>query len=257
MSRKQLTATTPNTDSKNIAPRFDPSTWSNQARLLARNEAEARLLIALLLAVFLLAAVGAFLHGVVALAWDAVLGILLPGAAVSVIVVVFVAVATYSSALARNTERVRRATWGDEMAANRDMDGDGFIGPPPAIGHVVRINTPSPVEVVLPDLEPHTDRRPLAEFPVTPNDVIYILNHAGNDGLSFRRWNGRTLPSGFVIGRESWETTLTGMVAWGFVNEHYDAAGRRHVAMRADVDVETMIAAVQSSVRAAVDAEKR
>lgn len=251
MSPRRALSVATATDS--ARPHFDPSTWANQARLLAKNEAEARALLAALGAILLLTATTVLLRGPQRYTWSATLEVILPAAGLAAVAVGMAWVITYSRALARNTHSVKRATWAEEQATGIDLDGDGTVGPPPPVGHILRINGPAPVEVTLDDLHARADRRPLAGYPVTPNDVIHILNAAPRDGLSFRRWSGRTLPSGHGVTRESWDATLTGLVTWGFAREHHDAAGRRHVALREDVDVETMIAAVQRSVRAAAE----
>lgn len=227
--------------------KFDPSTWAQQAKLLARNQGEAAALkVSLVLAALALLGIGA------ALALDAPLPrdpATVAGLAVgAVLVVVVVYVWVYSSALAANTHEVRRATWQREQELGQDIDGDGMVGQPEPVGHVVRIGGAKPREVVLPNLEASRAARPLARFPVPANDVVYVLTRAGKEGLGFREWDGHSLPSGVTVDRPLWGRIIDGMVDWEMVQATTDAAGRRRVRLAGDVTVDEMIAAVRQSV---------
>lgn len=229
--------------------RFDPSTWAQQAKLLAHHQAEAHAWWAAITAASAVGLSAAAMYWS-NIEWDQALIPLLAFGITASIIVLVVYIISYSRALNANTISVKRATWGEEERQGVDLDGDGRVGPP--VGHVVRINGPKPAEVVLPDLDgSRADRRPLVEFPVSPNDVIYILTRAQREGLGNREWEGHTLPSGETVRRNTLNEILDGMAAWQFTIERRDAAGRRHARLRADVSVETMIAAVQTSVRAA------
>jgi hypothetical protein len=102
--------------------------------------------------------------------------------------------------------------------------------------------------VVLPDLDPPRETRPLVRFPVPANDVIYILTRSAQDGLGFREWDGHRLPSGSVVDRPLWTAVINGMVDWQMVQATTDAAGRRRVRLAGDATVDEMIAAVRQSV---------
>lgn len=236
--------------------RFDPSTWAGQARNMAHNDADAITLLAAIVVSAALA-VGAFATRRVA-GWSRI--DLSDVAALAVTVAVLLAavwIATYAWALRRDTAAVRRATWAAELDSGDDIDGDGQVGPPRPVGHVVRINGPKPAEVVLPDLDPPRQLAPLVEFPaqppVTANDVIFILSEAARRGLTFRGWERQRLPSGAEIDRALWVGIQDGLVSWTFAVAETDARGRRHVALRSDVGVETMIHAVR--VGAGMDME--
>lgn len=230
--------------------KFDPSTWAQQAKLLARNQGEAAALkVSLVLAALAMLWIGA------ALALDAPLPrdpATVAGLAVgAVLVVLVVYVWVYSSALAANTHEVRRATWQREQELGQDLDGDGMVGQPEPVGHVVRIGGAKPREVVLPNLEASRAARPLARFPVPANDVIYVLTRAAKEGLGFREWEGHRLPTtGVEIDRPLWGRIIDGMVDWEFVQATTDAGGRRRVRLASDVTVDEMVAAVRQSVAA-------
>jgi len=228
--------------------RFDPATWAQQARLLARAEAEAAALqVSLALAVLAMLWIGAVLALDALAPRDPATVAGLAVGAVLVVLVVYVWV--YSSALAANTHEVRRATWQREREMGEDIDGDGVVGEPEPVGHVVRIGGSAPRDVVLPNLDVATRAaRPLARFPVAPNDVIYVLTRAASAGLGFREWEGHRLPSGAEIDRLLWGRIIDGMVDWEMVQATTDAAGRRRVRLAGDVSVDEMIAAVRQSV---------
>ena len=227
--------------------KFDPSTWANQARLLARNEADAAALrVAMVLSGLVLLALAARLLVDLPLPRDPVVVVAIAIACVAIVAGWWLW--TYASALAANTRRVQQATWQEELLRNEDLDGDHQIGPPQEAGHVVRIGGSKPREFVLPDLEGSRAARPLARFPVTPNDVIYILTRASREGLGFREWDGHSLPSGVTVDRPLWGRIIDGMVDWEFVQATTDAAGRRRVRLATDVTVDDMVAAVRQSV---------
>lgn len=236
--------------------RFDPSTWAGQARNMAHNDADAITLLAAIVVSAALA-VGAFATRRMA-GWQRIdlLDVLVLAGGV-VLALACVWIATYAWALRRDTAAVRRATWAAELDSGDDIDGDGQVGPPRPVGHVVRISGARPAEVVLPDLDPPRELAPLVEFPATPpvtaNDVIYILSEAARSGLTFRAWERRRLPSGAEIDRTLWVGIQDGLVSWTFAVAETDARGRRHVALRSDVGVETMIHAVR--VGAGMDME--
>lgn len=228
--------------------KFDPSTWANQARLLARNDADAAALrVAMILAALVLLALAARLLVDLPLPRDP--GVVLAIAIAGCIVIAGVWIWTYASALASNTRRVRSATWQEELARGEDIDHDGVVGPPQPAGHVVRIGGSKPREVVIPDLDPAPwAAPPLVRFPVPANDVIYILSRAAKSGLGFRDWDGHRLPSGNSVDRDLWSRVIDGMVDWEMVQSTTDAAGRRRVRLAGDVTVDEMISAVRQSV---------
>jgi hypothetical protein len=229
--------------------KFDPSTWAGQARSLARNEADAS---ALLWGVIL--AAGTALSAAVALmvggaTWRDVLSAeMAAGVGVQALAVSIIWMATYATSLRNDTREVRVATWRQELALGVDLDGDGQVGQPQPVGHVMKIGGSKPREVVLPDLDPPRETRPLVRFPVPANDVIYVLTRAAKEGLGFREWDGHRLPSGATVDRNLWTATIDGMVAWEMVQATTDAAGRRRVRLAGDATVDEMIDAVRQSV---------
>jgi len=228
-------------------PRFDVSTWSDQAKRLARNEAEAaalRLLLGLIV-IALLAGVAVVLLDV-RLRLDAGLAAAAVGGLALLVALRWLQ--CYSGALGRNTHEVRRATWQEELRPGRDIDGDGHVGKPAPVGHVVKINGPKPAQVTLPDLDPPRAAAPLVHFPICPNDVVYVLTRAAREGLGYREWQGHRLPSGGEIERDDWAAILDGLITWQMASASTDAAGRRRTTLRSDVPVETMVQAVRTSV---------
>lgn len=175
-------------------------------------------------------------------------------------VVALVICAIYTVSVWQDVDNVRHALWSRETATGQDIDGDGVVGNPTrTVGHVMRIGTGATQQVVtLPDLHPVPVRESLAGFPaapaISPNDVVFILNNAAADGLTFRAWDKRRLPSGVVITRSKdndvWGGILDGLLAWNFAQATTTANGRRIVTLRSDVDVEQMIQQISKSVSA-------
>lgn len=232
--------------------KFDPATWAGQARTLARNQADATAMQAALALTAGGAVAVALLVGALGWPWRR----LATGGALAVVGAALLAVAvvwllTYARTLARDTHAVRMATWRQEMESGLDLDGDGMVGPPEPVGHVVRIGGARPAAVVLPDMDAPRAQPPLAGFPVCANDVIYILQRGARQGLSFRTWQAERLPSGAQVERRLWAAVLDGLVEWQFGIATIDGGGRRYVELRSDVDTEVMVSAVQRGLAGA------
>lgn len=182
-------------------PTFDPSTWSNQPRLLASNQAEAAAI-----------ETGAIAAGVVLalalLAWgvfDAKPVDALIIAAIGVVVGMIVTLArwarVYSTALRADTEAVRQATWLREVELGRDLDGDNVIGDP---FRTVKVRKRDRVEEITLDLPRNSERnQPIMDgWGVSKADLVAILYEAELvRGLQERNWVGDgvdkfVLPSG-------------------------------------------------------------
>lgn len=252
MKRHNTTAPT----SAKLETRFDPSTWANQPRLLAKNEAEARL--------YQMAPWAALIALGIALASFAIgenirLPIPWPLAMLALWIVELAGLAsiyasTYASALQADNQAARRATWHIEQQTGHDLDGDGHIGPPEPIGHIIPLksNGQDIGEIILADLDA-PGLRPLAGFPaepkpITPNDVIYIIDRAAEVGLGSRQWEGHHLPSGASPGRDVWTAILDGLLLWQFATQRHTSDGRRLVELRTDTDIEHMKAAIQKAI---------
>jgi len=183
------------------------------------------------------------------LAWQEIVADLAAALGVGVLWLMAVYVVSYARTLRNDNAAVRARTWLLEEQTGRDLDGDGQVGKPaPPVGHVMKIGGSKPKEVVLPDLDPPREMRPLVRFPVPANDVIYILTRSATDGLGFREWDGHRLPSGRQVDRPLWTQIIDGMVDWEMVQATTDAAGRRRVRLAGDATVDEMIAAVRQSV---------
>lgn len=237
---------------------FDPSTWGGQARSLARNDADAAALLAGgILAASDILVIWAALHFGWVRARDVFSGDGLLLLAVEISAVLLIWTITYARSLRNDTTQVRQTTWRRELDLNEDLDGDGIVGFPEPIGHVVTIRRGDGQPAAafsLPDLDPPSSLRPLRGFPadppVTPNDVIWILSQASATGLGFRDWDKRQMPSGVRIDRELWTGILDGLLAWQFATASQTSNGRRIVGLRTDVDAETMINAVRQGAAA-------
>lgn len=170
---------------------------------------------------------------------------------------ILVGCAIYAVSVWSDVQHVRRQLWAFEQQTGRDIDGDGIVGPPEHVGHVVTIRSNNGAdhrEFTLPDLDPPRSLRPLVRFPqqppVTANDVIFFLQRAEGEGLSFRSWDKVSLPSGARIDRDLWRGILDGLLDWQFAVASQTADSRRIVALRADIDTDTMIHAVQQGIAA-------
>ena len=186
----------------------DRSTWANQPRLLASNDAES----AAIEAGKYVAAIVLVLALLGAVAWD-VAGVdpvdVLIFVAVAVVIGVLVTLwhwsTVYADALRRDTEEARRATWQHEMNAGEDLTGDGYIGNP-FRDIQVRRKTGN-VEQVPFSHPPNSQRgEPIMEgWGVSKSDLVAILYEAElSRGLQERAWVGDgvdkfPLPSGKVV----------------------------------------------------------
>lgn len=230
--------------------KFDPSTWAGQARQTAKNQATSTTMLwGVAVAVLLLLAALVMRHGV-GLAWQEIVADLAAALAIGLLWLMAVYVISYARTLRNDNQAVRARTWLLEEQSGQDLDGDGQVGRPQEVGHVMRIGGTKPKNVVLPDLAPPRQTQVLKMFPVSPNDVIYILTRSAKEGLGFREWDGHLLPSRTPVDRPLWTKIIDGMVAWEMVDAATDAAGRRRVRLASDVTVDEMIAAVRQSVGA-------
>lgn len=175
-----------------------------------------------------------------------------------------IAAVIYASSLRSGVVNVQRQLWTDaqrqwytwqrELATGDDIDGDGHIGQPPSVvvGRILPVGK-GDNSVTLPDLNPVPQAIALNGFPtdppIAPNDVVYILTHAAaGDGLSFRSWDKRRLPSGAEIKRDLWAGILDGLLQWHMATASETTDGRRVVTLRSDVDIEVMIQYIRSAV---------
>lgn len=230
--------------------KFDPSTWAGQPRQTARNQATSTTLLWAVAVVALLLVAALAMRHVAGLAWSEIAADLAAALAVGVVWLLVVYVVSYARTLRNDNAAVRARTWLLEEQTGQDLDGDGQVGQPQEVGHVLRIGGKKQKDVVLPDLAPPRQVQVLTRFPVSPNDVIYILTRANQDGLGFREWDGHRLPSGATVDRPLWTRIIDGMVDWEMAWAVTDAAGRRRVRLAEDATVDEMIAAVRQSVAA-------
>lgn len=157
-------------------------------------------------------------------------------------IVLAVPALVYGAALWVNLSAERRRFYAREVADGKDYNRDGVVGKPQ--GHVVHVQ--GRPAFTLPDLYPETPAGPppaLIHFPCTANDVLWILDKAQRDGLGFRAWEGKRLPSGVKLDRDKWVDVQDGMLAWKFATARQTKTGRV-VEFRTDIDVEAMKDAV-------------
>lgn len=149
----------------------------------------------------------------------------------------------YGLSALRSTSAERRRFYAAEVMDGKDYNHDGVIGKPQ--GHVVEVlGKPA---FTLPDLHPETPAAPppaLIHFPCTANDVLLVLDSAPQDGLGFRAWEGKRLPSGVKLDRSTWGAVQDGLLAWQFATARQTKTGRV-VELRTDIDVEAMKDAVR------------
>lgn len=148
----------------------------------------------------------------------------------------------YGWSALRNAGAERRRFYAREVADGVDHNRDGVIGKPQ--GHVVEVQ--GKPAFTLPDLHPDTPAGPppaLIHFPCTANDVLLVLDRAQSDGLGFRAWEGKRLPSGVKLDRSTWGAVQDGLLRWQFATARTTKTGRV-VELRTDIDVEAMKDAV-------------
>ena len=114
---------------------------------------------------------------------------------------------------------------------------------PEEAGHIVNV---AGRPMVLPNLDTPIDKPAplLVGFPVTANDVVFILSEAPARGLGFRSWKGERLPSGVLLSADLWRATQDGLLRWQFATARETKAGRV-VELRADVELDAMLDAVR------------
>jgi len=237
MMRRHRSATPAST------PTFGPSTWANQPRLLASNQAEAAAIEAGA------SALGLVLAGALA-AWgvfDVAPGEVLIGAAVGVALGAVVTLArwarVYSTALRADTEAARRATWLREADEGRDLDGDGVIGDPFRTITVRRQD--GRVEAVPMSLPRNSARHQpvMTGWGVTAADLVAILYEAElTRGLQERAWVGRgvepcILPSGRQVTQIMFRQVLSALEEHEMASKR---AGRWELDVTADDVAETL-----------------
>jgi hypothetical protein len=189
-------------------PSFDPSTWANQPRLLAGNQAEAATVHCAAWAIGIVLAIAVV--GVAA--WQKV-----NADPVDVLIVVAVAVVigclvtlwrwatTYAAALQADTAEARRATWQREIDTDKDLTGDGYIGDP--FNRVsVKREGETVAEVIVPRPSHSARHEPaMIGWGVTPSDLVaFVFEAEAGRGLNERAWVGEGvarfhLPSGAVV----------------------------------------------------------
>lgn len=153
----------------------------------------------------------------------------------------------YGLSALRSTSAERRRFYAAEVRDGKDYNHDGVIGKPQ--GHVVEVQ--GKPAFTLPDLHPDTPPTPppaLVHFPCTANDVLLVLDSAPQDGLGFRAWEGKRLPSGVKLDRSTWGAVQDGLLAWQFATARQTKTGRV-VELRTDIDIEAMKDAVRKGAQ--------
>lgn len=228
-------------------PTFDPSTWANQPRLLAANQAEAAAIEAGALGLGLVLAGGLAAWGV----FDVAPGETLVGAAVGVALAALITLArwarVYSTALRADTEAARQATWLRELDEARDLDGDGVIGDPfRTIAVRRRDGGVDDVSMALPrNSERH--QPVMAGWGVSQADLVAILYEAelSGRGLQERAWVGRgvepcILPSGRQVTQVLFRQVLAAL-------EDHEMASKRAGRWELDVTADDVAATLRKA----------
>jgi len=110
-------------------------------------------------------------------------------------------------------DRRRLLLWEIEQATGRDLDQDGWAGPP---GAAHKAGEPRLIYV-------HDARRQNRQTEAT--DWRFWLREAyGERGPTRRAWVGQRLPSGTVMTRERWEAYTERLIQAGVASRPYDTA---------------------------------
>ena len=205
-------------------PSFDPSTWANQPRLLAGNQAEAATVHCAAWAIGIVLVIA--IIGVAA--WQKanadpvdVLIVVAVAVVVGCLVTLWRWATTYSAALQADTAEARRATWAKEDAAGQDIDGDNFIGDPFASLTVKRQGKPD--ETVIYNLPRDSDKTaPIMKgWGLSKADLVSFLFEAEQRrGLNERAWvedkrNRHILPSGREVTQPIFRSVLASLAEHG------------------------------------------
>lgn len=172
----------------------------------------------------------------------AVAGVVLVHPAFALVLPFAAILAVYGWQVIANTEAEKRRFYAREVRDGKDYDGDGVVGEP--AGHIVNI---AGRETILPDLDPPKMTKPapaLVGFPVSANDVLFVIDRASRYGCGFRAWKGERLPSGAVLSADLWRSIQDGLVKWQFATTRDTKAGRV-VELRTDVELDVMLDAVR------------
>jgi hypothetical protein len=235
-------------------PRFDPATWVTQARNLAHGDADS---VTIIVALFLIN--GSLLsmlaaHLVFKVPLDDIFTPTLLFIAVSIgIILTSVWTTVYAVTLYNLNKKVQLATWQLELDLGIDLNDDGQLGQPksssvpPAAGHPMTIGGTNPKTVILPDIVQVQKAPKLQGFPVSANDVVFILSHVKAQGLSVRSWERTVLPSKTVVDRDLWVAIIKGMEEWKMITIKTDKAGKRWPMLNPEAKVEDMIASVRKT----------
>jgi hypothetical protein len=189
-------------------PSFDPSTWANQPRLLASNQAEAATVHCAAWAIGIVLTIAT----IGAIAWQKagvdpvdVLIVIAVAVVVGCLVTLWRWATTYSAALQADTAEARRATWQREMERGEDLDGDNYIGDPFNRVEVKR-DGETVAEVIVPRPSNSAKHEPVMQgWGVSAPDLVAFVFEAENGrGLNERLWVGEgvtrfRLPSGAVV----------------------------------------------------------
>lgn len=220
-------------------PRFDPATWTGQARHLARNDADAAALLALGVCVLvsaLLLWIAWPIRDLLAAAASALLLLAIQGALIGLTWIV-----VYARTLRRDTRHVRATTWSREIETGQDLDGDGVVGPPSPASRTVRVTRGDQVDEIILDMPARSSAGGpvLLDFGVTAPDLVSFLFEADlRRGLQERNWVGDTvqayvLPSGQRVTQSLFRQIVAGLAARGMAIK---SAGRWEL----DCDPETV-----------------
>jgi hypothetical protein len=202
----------------------DRSTWANQPRLLASNDAESAAIECGTYAVGIVLAL-ALLAGIAWSEWGADPVDVLIFVAVSIVIGALVTLwrwsTTYAEALRADTDEARRATWQREIDTGEDIDGDNFIGDPFASLTVHRQGKED--EAVIYDLPRDSDKAaPIMKgWGVSKADLVSFLFEAEHGrGLNERAWvedkrNRHILPSGRDVTQPIFRSVLASLAEHG------------------------------------------
>lgn len=115
----------------------------------------------------------------------------------------------HAKSLHRHTQDVVADLWRREMAAGRDLDGDGVIGAPTTRRATRYINIGGEMEPFAEDEEhdvgPGIPVELVDGFDLTARDLADLVEFAASRGLGRRQLVGLDLPSGLRVSNGTWE----------------------------------------------------
>jgi hypothetical protein len=136
----------------------------------------------------------------------------------------------HAKSLHRHTQDVVADLWRREMAAGRDLDGDGEIGPPKRVTRYIEIGGQMEPFVEEDEPRPAGGQQPVVVdkvpgFEMSPSDLAEIVELAEQVGLGRAKLVGTRLPSGAKFSKGDWERFTTEAARRGWIERGSNGSG--------------------------------